>query len=821
MFEQIDAKQACFSLPIRNIDYFYEKIYMKYIVSVLVLSLLLPTFVICSNNVQDSLLRTLHEEQPDTAKVNTLNQLCLTFIKTDLDTALAFANKSANLAENHKYTSGIARSYFLSGVIFAKKWNYDTALVFLQKADSLFEQVGDLKEMAKTKVEIGKVYDYMAEFPKALKSYQDAMEISKSIKDSVLIAEVYLFIAFIHEAQGELDKTLSDYEKSLDIYKKINNLQGISRCYNNIGIYYQYKGNRLKALEYYQKALKISEENNYDGRVAYLYNNIGIIHEGLNDTTKALHYYKKALNMHKKFGYKEGIYRAYCNIGDIYNTIENCKKAQVFYKKALDIAIAMNSKYELSFVYSIIAKGYENCKKYDKAEEYYVKSLEIANKIGDSTGIAWAKTGLSKINFIKNNYDLALKFAESALNIAQKVREKSLLKRIYATLYKVYAKNARYKDAFETHLKYKNISDSLLNEEKIRNATRLEYQYQYEKEKQQQKLKQKQKELEHQQALAKQKTIRNTFVIGFVFIAILLILIFKNLQRKKKNNRILRMQKEEIEHKNAELSQMNHEITIQNQEISHINRHITSSINYAKKIQTALFPSAKMMEELFPHSFIFYQPLEIVSGDFYWIRKINHYKIVVTADCTGHGVSGAFMSLLGIAFLNEIARKRNLTKASEILDNLREEINFALGQKGEETTTNDGIDLALCIIDEKTGHAQFAGAYNPMYHFKNGQLTEFKGDRKPISVTEDKEPYTNQEFKIEKNDTLYFFTDGFPDQFGGKHGRKFMMKNFRKLLIDIHNLPMAEQKDILEKELNTWQNNYPQVDDILVVGIRI
>lgn len=794
---------------------------MKHIVSTFVLSLLLPIFVFCSNNKQDSLLRSLHHEQSDSAKVNILNDLSYAFIKTDLDSALDFSGKAYKLAKKLRYKKGIARSYYLKGAIFAKKWNYDTALVFLKRADSLFKQVGDLKGMAKTKVEQGLVHDYMAEFSKALKLHNSAMKIAKGIKDSVLIAEIYLYIAYIHEAQGKLNQTLANYEKSLDIYKKMHNLEGISKCYNNIGIYYQYKGNRLKALEYYQKALKISEENDYNGRVAYLYNNIGIIHEGLNDTTKALHYYKKALNMHKKVGYKEGIYRAYCNIGDIYNKSENCRKAQLFYQKALDLAKAMNSKYELSFVYSIIAKGYENCKKYDKAEEYYVKSLGIVNEIGDSTGIAWGKAGLAKIHFIKNNYALALEFAEDALKIAQKVREKSLLKRIYAILYKIYARNAQYKDAFDTHIKYKNISDSLLNEEKIRNATRLEYQFQYEKEKQQQKLEQKQKELEHQKALAKQKTIRNTFVIGFAFIAILSLLIFKNLQRKKKNNKLLRMQKEEIEQKNEELSQMNHEITIQNQEISHINRHITSSINYAKRIQTALFPSSKMMKELFPHSFIFYKPLEIVSGDFYWIRKINQHKIIIVADCTGHGVSGAFMSLLGIAFLNEIARKRNLTKASEILDNLREEIDFALGQKGEETTTNDGIDLALCIIDENTGQAQFAGAYNPMYHFRNGKLIEFKGDRKPISVTDDIEPYTNQEFKIERNDTLYFFTDGFPDQFGGKYGRKFMMKRFRQLLIDIHKLPMADQKNILEKELKTWQNNHPQVDDILVVGVRI
>ena len=283
----------------------------------------------------------------------------------------------------------------------------------------------------------------------------------------------------------------------------------------------------------------------------------------------------------------------------------------------------------------------------------------------------------------------------------------------------------------------------------------------------------------------------------------------------------------------TDIKEAEHKIKLQN-------KNITDSINYAKRIQTAVLPSENTIKKALPEHFILFKPRDIVSGDFYWIREVGKYVMIAVADCTGHGVPGAFMSMLGISFLNEIVRKQALIQANEILDELREQVKITLDQTGKDGETKDGMDIAFCIIDMEKKVLHYAGANNPLYIVRNSNLpkfdgsgrlkikendnyilTQIKGNSQPIGVYFKEKPFTNNEIQLIEGDKLYLFSDGFIDQIGGPQNRKFMSQNFKNLLLNIHHKTMNEQLNILNKTIEEWALGYEQIDDILVMGIKV
>ncbi len=282
----------------------------------------------------------------------------------------------------------------------------------------------------------------------------------------------------------------------------------------------------------------------------------------------------------------------------------------------------------------------------------------------------------------------------------------------------------------------------------------------------------------------------------------------------------IRRQKTVIEEKNKNLEAANVEISNQKDVIEARNRDITDSIRYAKRIQNALLPSFEVLKDAFTDSFILFKPRDIVSGDFYWAKKKNGEVIVVAADCTGHGVPGAFMSMLGISFLNEIVDKNNVTEPGRILDMLRESVVSSLKQRQAESETRDGMDMALSKISYKKNMLWFAGAYNPLWLVRNGELTEQRADRMPIAIYDNMHAFTTHDIALRKGDSLYMFSDGYADQFGGPEGKKFKSRHFQELLLSMQDKPMDEQKEILNASIEEWRGDYEQVDDIVVVGIK-
>lgn len=338
-------------------------------------------------------------------------------------------------------------------------------------------------------------------------------------------------------------------------------------------------------------------------------------------------------------------------------------------------------------------------------------------------------------------------------------------------------------------------------------------------------------------------------LILYLFIAIILLItimgyfIFKAYKVKKRANKLLkeknfeimeqneeiRQQKEEIEAQRDEIEKQNAELEIQKKtaedqrdEISEQKEEIMASIHYARRIQTAVLPPSKFISKILPdHFFILNKPRDIVSGDYYWMAQKGNKTIIAAADCTGHGVPGAFMSLLGVSFLNEVINKMDEIYANNILDKLRESVINALNQAGTEGITKDGMDLALCVLDLNTYELQFAGANNPLYLIRNKELIETKADKMPIGLYDENKPFTNNLFQLQKDDAFYIFSDGYPDQFGGPSGKKFMYKKMKELLVNIQDEKMSDQQKILEKTIEDWQGDLFQVDDMLIIGVKV
>ncbi len=276
-----------------------------------------------------------------------------------------------------------------------------------------------------------------------------------------------------------------------------------------------------------------------------------------------------------------------------------------------------------------------------------------------------------------------------------------------------------------------------------------------------------------------------------------------------------RILEEKVRERTAEVMQ-------KNDELAQKNKDITDSIRYAQRIQDAVLPTTGYVNQLLPECFILFKPRDIVSGDFYWISGKNDRIIFAAADCTGHGVPGAFMSMLGISFLNEIVNKKESLKANEILNELREYVITSMKQTGKRGETQDGMDLALCIIDKNSNKIQYSGAYNPLYMIRNQKLTVIKANRMPVGYYfKETRAFKNHELDIQKGDTFYMFSDGYVDQFGGEDNKKFNSKQYKSLILENHMKPMPEQKTILENTFNNWKGTREQLDDILVVGFRI
>lgn len=321
------------------------------------------------------------------------------------------------------------------------------------------------------------------------------------------------------------------------------------------------------------------------------------------------------------------------------------------------------------------------------------------------------------------------------------------------------------------------------------------------------------------ESIEKQKIFLFAALFVLLLLSFLAYYIYRGYKIKKEANIKLEEKNRTITAQKVEIEKQRDLAETQRDQIAYQKKHITDSIMYAKRIQTALLPSLELFSDEIDH-FVLYKPLDIVSGDFYWVSRKENLQIVIAADCTGHGVPGAFMSMLGVTMLNEIVNGKGIVMPDQIINNLRDEIIKSLKQSIDEDRVKDGMDMTISVIDYDKNKLWFAGANNPLIFIRNDELESIRGDKMPVAIHYRMNPFTLHEIDLKKGDCIYMFSDGYGDQFGGPKQKKFMIKHLKEKLMEYHKLPMIEQGKKLDEAFEEWKGNSPQVDDVILIGIR-
>jgi serine phosphatase RsbU (regulator of sigma subunit) len=645
-----------------------------------------------------------------------------------------------------------------------------------------------------------------------------ALEISKKINYTKGIAADYNLLGSYQMDKGDYTAAKDFQLKALALLKGSSDMVALSRTYNFLGNISFSQANYPEAVVYFIEASKYAQKIPDEMMVAFVENNIGVIYKQMKNYPAAIEYINRSLKYSESVGDSMGLADSYCNIGDIYIIQKKENEAIDLFDKALVIYTKLGNKAGMATVYTNMTTIYEDRKEYPKALENYKKALDISIELEDRQGEGNAYVNMANVYFLMNRIPEAILYNKKALEIAIEVGDPTVMEFAYEGLGKTSEKAGNYKEAVYYYSKFHTMKDSIFNKDNNDLINELQTKYDTEKKAQEIKLLSKDKEVQRTE-LKRQTTTRNFFIVLSVLFVIGGLFIFRSYKQKKRAN--------------AKLSILNRQITEQKQEVElqkHIvdekNKEITDSIHYAKRIQKVLLTSDQYLDKHLPSYFILYKPKDIVSGDFYWALQQDNKFLITAADCTGHGVPGAFMSLLGINFLNEITIERKISSPNEILDTLRNEIISALNPEGTEAEARDGMDAVMCRFDFAAGKLDFAAANNPLWIVRKGkdkqEILEFKPDKMPVGISgTEMRPFSLQTVDIQKDDAVFIFTDGYADQFGGPQGKKFRYKQLQELLLENCHRPMEEQKALLANIIEEWRGTLEQVDDILVIGIRI
>ena len=635
-----------------------------------------------------------------------------------------------------------------------------------------------------------------------------ALQMSGTLKDSVRIAIIYRRLGNAGLIKGDLKSAESFQKKALTLSERIRFKPGVAAALSNIANVKVSQGLNNEALEYYQKALLLFLEVNDKAGYARILGNIGLVCQEMKDHKKALAYQLRSYAIRKELGDTFGLALATGNIGSSYFEMKKYDSCFIYLDEALYFNSKINSKQGLAILYGNYGSFLKDLQKFEKAELMLRKGYEISEELHDVSNKGHIALSLGHIYINKKDYPKALAFADTAISIGGYVGELALRSKGYkvkSEILKAWGKPADALRFFEMHYLLK---DSILNDENRSEFAKKELQLQYENEKLQQSMEQEKKDAVASEKLKQQKTIQYFLFAILAGILITSIYIYRNYRQKKAANLALESKNKEIDQQRGLLQTKNSEIL--------------DSIHYAKRIQKALLASDALVSKHVPEHFIFYKPKDIVSGDFYWASTVASKFLFATCDCTGHGVPGAFMSLLNISFLNEATSQKGITQPHLIFEEIRKDIIYALNRDDQEQKTKDGMDAVLVSFDLANLRMTLAAANNPVIIVRNGEMIRLDGDKTPVGLSYGElKPFTLKEFQLQKGDCVYTFTDGYSDQFGGPKGKKFKQKNLEQLLTTIYREDMKAQHAVIAGNFESWKGELEQIDDVLVVGIRI
>jgi tetratricopeptide (TPR) repeat protein len=756
----------------------------------------------------DSLFSVLKTQKEDTNRVKTLNAIATDFYSVKPDSAILFAQQAINIAVKLGYTKGVADAYNNIGIAYSVRADYPKALDNYSKALKAAGEANDIRTSAAALRNMGNVYSYQSNFAKAMDCDQRALKLAEEINAKDLELGVYNSIGTIYDYQSDYGKALDYYFKALGMAEATKNMYSQGNCFGNIAAVYSDQGDHQKALEYSLKSLKF----------------------------------------YREFGNKEAITYALANIGGEYHFLKDYDKSLEFDMEALKMAEELGSNYLKAAILGNIGDAYFEKRIYPKALDYYNEALKIDRVVGDKQVQATILDQMGTLYKLTGKFKEAEDYLKQAVVLDSSINDRNQLWQAETSLSDFYDTTGKFKPALDWYKKARVLKDTLFNVEKNKALTRKELTYEFDKKQAAQKAEQDKKD-----ALAEADKRRQTIVIWSTIGGLLLVLVFAGFIFR--SLRVTRKQKQIIEIKNIETEKQKTLIEQQKIVVEEKNKDILDSINYAKRLQDAILPPLSLIKQCLPESFVLYKPKDIVAGDFYWMEKVGDTVLIAAADCTGHGVPGALVSVVCSNALNRTVKEFKITEPGKILAKVRELVLETFEKSGE---IQDGMDISLCaltflspkgegVTDTNIGSSstaattdtslpkgregvrvQWAGAYNSLWYIMDGKMIEIPADKQPIGKTDNPKPFTTHTINISKSQpeadggaVLYLFTDGYADQFGGPKGKKFKYAQFSDKLKMISHKSMEEQKNILDKTFEDWKGGLEQVDDVLVIGIRV
>jgi tetratricopeptide (TPR) repeat protein len=741
-------------------------------------------------HVIDSLRRAVTLQKDDTGKVNTLILLAYRLHFTKPDSTISLAREAATLAAKLGWKKGLAQANASEALGNYVKGDYTNALSIFSKALKMAEEIGDKYVQANILTNTGNVYKDQGDYPEALDYYLKALRLKEEIGNKLGQASTLGNLGVVYNEQGDYPKALEFYLKSLKIGEEVGNKSVQSSALCNIGNVYYEQSDYYKALDYYYKALKMSEEMGDKIGIVTDLINIGSVYKDRADLAQARHeiagsdsLYKKALETNLKgmkiteeLGDKNALSNVLGNLGGIY------------YEKAN----TAHSTHDFAGSDSL----------YKKSLDYYLQALKINQEIGNKKGHANNLSNIAALDIKTGKYKESEAYLKDAIALDSSIGELDDLRQGEILISELYDSTGQYKPALTWYQKAMALKDTLFSKDKNKALTRKEMTYEFEKKEAAEKAEQDIKD-------ARQRIIVWSVLSGLLLVIVFAGFIFRSLRITRKQKNLIGKQKTEVEH--------------QKQLVEEKNKDILDSINYAKRLQDAILPPLSIIKQYLPESFVLYKPKDIVAGDFYWLERAGDTILIAAADCTGHGVPGALVSVVCSNALNRTVKEFKITEPGRILDKVRELVVETFEKS--ENNVQDGMDISLAAISPKPGansvEVQWSGANNALWYMQNSEMKEVIPDKQPIGKYYNAIAFNTHNLKLQKGDTLYLFTDGYADQFGGEKGKKFKYAQLSDKLKAISDKSMVEQKQELERVFEGWRGKLEQVDDVLVIGIRI
>ncbi|MDW8295276.1 MAG: tetratricopeptide repeat protein [Raineya sp.] len=612
-------------------------------------------------------------------------------------------------------------------------------------------------------------------------------------------------LAFLYR-NSDVKKAFVFAKQARDLSEKIDYTNGLAESLGYLGLLHYREGRHDLAVEAHLKSLRLYEKLNNKRFIAFRYNDLANVYVEQEFYDKARAYFNLSLAIKEEIKDEDGIVTTLKNIANLYIHQRNYPKALEISLRTLPRAEKVGNEKTIADLLSFIAECFLHVDSLEKASLYYEKAYQLRLKNNDLYTIPRLLNGIGRIEYKKGNFAKAEEIYFQAIQIAQKNNIKVAIKRTYEYLADLYEKKQDFAKAFYYEKLANAYKDSLYNQKSNDRIAVLQSIFDDEK---RQAEAEREKKIKESQIHFRDVIILTSAVVA-ILLAVLSVMLWKNNIDKTTKNQLLLEQKQEIELQN---------------------RNITASILYAKRIQEAILPLEQDLQKAFKNAFIWYQPKDIVSGDFYWFYEIqnsqseyNGEKIIAVADCTGHGVPGGFMSMIGNDLLDKIIIEKEIYNPAQILHELNHSLNEVLNK--DITQNMDGMEIAICRINTHKRTITYAGSMINLYLFENQNLIEYQSDKFylggrniewDIDVT-----FHNQNIALQSlESTFYLITDGLQDQLGGEKYRKFSNKRLKKLLTNIHTLSFAEQKEHLIRTFQDWKGKYNQTDDILVVGIQV